>query len=260
MGIFIPYRHAATLQPRDYPCLRVLLERSEPRQCELLRTIQSMAGQLRAFGGEPPAPRFEQDWFPRLDAAAAYAIVHEFQPARIIEIGCGHSTRVIARAIRDGAIDCDHVCIDPAPRARLDGLELRHIPSLLEEVGAEEIENLVADDILFIDSSHIAMPGSDVDYLINGILPRLQPGCLVHFHDIFLPDPYPGDWAWRGYNEQLLVAALLQSGGYEILFASHYQSSKDDLLVTAPILGELPLLPGAHESSLWLRKTSLAIR
>ena len=35
------------------------------------------------------------------------------------------------------------------------------------------------------------MPGSDVDLLLNAVLPRLQPGVLIHLHDIFLPDPYP---------------------------------------------------------------------
>ncbi len=66
------------------------------------------------------------------------------------------------------------------------------------------------------------MPGSDVDHLLNHRLPRLANGVVVHIHDVLLPDPYPVSWAWRGYNEQLLVAALLQGGSVEPLFASHY--------------------------------------
>ena len=31
---------------------------------------------------------------------------------------------------------------------------------------------------------------------------------------MFLPDDYPPEWEWRGYNEQLGVAALIQGGGY----------------------------------------------
>ena len=49
------------------------------------------------------------------------------------------------------------------------------------------------------------MPGSDVDLLLNEVLPQLRPGVLIHLHDIFLPDPYPAGWAWRGYNEQVAV-------------------------------------------------------
>ena len=52
-------------------------------------------------------------------------------------------------------------------------------------------EELGAGDILFIDSSHIAMPGTDVDRLFLDVLPRLPSGVLVHVHDILLPDAYP---------------------------------------------------------------------
>ena len=83
-------------------------------------------------------------------------------------------------------------------------------------------EALAAGDILFIDSSHIAMPGTDVDRLFLDVLPRLAGGTLVHIHDITLPYAYPKIWDWRGYNEQLLAGALLQGGGYELVFASHF--------------------------------------
>ena len=63
-----------------------------------------------------------------------------------------------------------------------------------------------------IDSSHTLVPGSDVDLLLNRVLPALSAGAVVHVHDIFLPDNYPDDWAWRGYNEQLGVAPLLFGG------------------------------------------------
>ena len=58
------------------------------------------------------------------------------------------------------------------------------------------------------------MPGTDVDFLLNRILPALPAGVLVHVHDVFLPDDYPADWEWRGYNEQLGVAALIQGRGF----------------------------------------------
>ena len=39
-------------------------------------------------------------------------------------------------------------------------------------------------DVLFIDSSHVLRIDSDVRFLFLEVLPRLQPGVLVHFHDI----------------------------------------------------------------------------
>jgi hypothetical protein len=98
------------------------------------------------------------------------------------------------------------------------------------------------------------MAGSDVDLVLNTILPALPAGALIHFHDIFLPDDYPADWAWRGYNEQQAVGPLITSGAYELLFASRYvATAMADRLATG-ILAELPLVAGALESSLWLRK------
>jgi hypothetical protein len=119
----------------------------------------------------------------------------------------------------------------------------------------EPFEALSAGDILFIDSSHILMPGSDVDTLFNRVLPALPAGVRVHIHDIFLPDDYPVAWEWRGYNEQLAVAALLQGGGYRLLFASHYVASRMADAVAASVAGRLTLLPGAMETSLWLEKS-----
>jgi hypothetical protein len=97
------------------------------------------------------------------------------------------------------------------------------------------------------------MPGTDVDWLLNRILPGLPAGALVHFHDIFLPDPYPEAWAWRGYNEQQALAPLLHGQAYACLFASHYVRTRlADRLARGP-LSTLPP-PAAPEGSLWLQK------
>ncbi len=46
-------------------------------------------------------------------------------------------------------------------------------------------------DILFVDTTHTVKLGSDVNFIILDVLPRLAPGVIVHFHDIFLPFEYP---------------------------------------------------------------------
>jgi hypothetical protein len=98
------------------------------------------------------------------------------------------------------------------------------------------------------------MPGTDVDRLVLDILPRLAGGVLVHAHDVFLPDAYPAEWAWRGYNEQLLVGALIQGGAFEIVFASRYVTLRMARRLDGSVLAALPLAAGAYETSLWLRK------
>jgi hypothetical protein len=155
--------------------------------------------------------------------------------------------------VQDGGLSTRITCIDPAPRASLKKLEVEHRQALLRDADAGVFEALAAGDVLFIDSSHIAMPGTDVDRLFLDVLPRLASGALIHIHDIALPYAYPAIWDWRGYNEQLLVGALLQ-GGYELIFASHYLVRDRSEALQKGILSELPLFPGAHETSLWLRK------
>ena len=116
---------------------------------------------------------------------------------------------------------------------------------------------LKAGDVLMIDSSHILMPGTDVDILLNRVLPALPAGVLVHVHDVFLPSDYPPQWAWRGYNEQLGVAALLHGGAYQPVFASAYVAREMGSRVAASVIARLPLPAGAFESSLWMRKVAV---
>jgi predicted O-methyltransferase YrrM len=251
-GFFIPHRYAASATPRDYPALRPLFEAAEPRMRDLLAAIESRtADLLRIRDGDGPA-RFDQDWFARLDAAAAYALVRRERPARIVEIGSGHSTRFLARAVADEGLGAVLTCIDPHPRASLARLHVRHEARLLDETDRLTLAGLAAGDILFIDSSHVAMPGTDVDRLFLDVLPRLASGVLIHVHDIFLPRDYPPEWAWRGYNEQIVVGALLVGGGYEIMFASRY-------VLEVPLLSAEHVVHGllktdAPDCSLWLRK------
>jgi predicted O-methyltransferase YrrM len=255
LGFFIPYRYAGGAKPLDYPALRPLFEAAHPRFHGVLEAIEAHAGDLRRIrDGKGPA-RFDQAWFPRLDAAAAYAIVRQEKPRRIVEVGSGHSTRFMAQAVADGGLSTRITCIDPAPRAALGRLAVRHLPVLLQGADPAEFKALEAGDILFIDSSHIAMPGTDVDRLFLDILPRLAGGVLVHVHDVTLPYSYPEAWAWRAYNEQLLVGALLQGGGFEPLFASHYAVKHLLPGKVEGVVAELPLPSGAHETSLWLRKS-----
>lgn len=253
-GFFIPHRYAAVVRPpAAYEALEPLFLRAEP---EFRARLAEAAGHLPALRAlrpaAPPAPRFEQDWFPRLDAAVAYALVRQRRPARIIEIGSGHSTRFMARAIADGGLATRLTAIDPAPRASLAGLSVEWIRAPLQSVDRSAFAALSAGDMLFVDSSHVLVPGSDVDLILNDVWPRLPSGVLVHIHDILLPDAYPDSWAWRGYNEQNAVAPLL--GGQALLWSSRWAGTRLAAAVAVSGLGDLPLPAGAFETSLWLAK------
>ena len=259
-GFFIPYRYRKQI-PRARPAyapVRRLFQQHHEVFLDLLASIDTFAGDLLRIGGEPPpAPRWSQDWFPRLDAAAAYTVTRRARPPRILEIGAGHSTRFFARAVADGEMNTMITAIDPAPRARLDGLDVRLINKTVERAGDRPFMDLDNGDILSIDSSHILMPGTDVDILLNRVLPNLPAGVLVHLHDIFLPDDYPEEWTWRGYNEQLALAALLLGGEWQVLWSSRYAISRMTAAVSRTMVNRLILPPGAFESSLWLEKGRL---
>jgi hypothetical protein len=251
-GFFAPYRYAGQVEPpAGYPELEAVF--AAARLGETLERIEAAIGPIAEVNGPPPAPRWGQSWFPRLDAAAAYALVLAARPARIVEVGSGHSTRFLARAVGDSGAGTRIVCIDPAPRADLRGLAIERRCEVLGPGHLPLFAGLGAGDMAFFDSSHLLWPGTDVDLMLNRILPALGPGVLVHIHDVFLPDPYPPGWAWRGYTEQLGLAGYLTSPGWEVVWASHYAVTRLRAAERASI-GALPLARGARESSLWLRR------
>lgn len=247
-GFFSPYRHAdAVAPPRRYAALERIFERARPTMTAILSDIAGSMDTLAELAGPPPLPRWDQSWFPRLDGAAAHAVVRRHRPPRIVEVGSGHSTRMLAYAAGQGArIDC----IDPAPRADITALPVTLHRAVLAPGHFALFEALQPGDIAFFDSSHILWPGSDVDMILNRIIPALRPGVLIHIHDILLPDPYPDAWDWRGYTEQNGVAPLLL-GAAEIVFSSHYALTR---MGAAELLARLPIPQGARETSLWLRR------
>jgi predicted O-methyltransferase YrrM len=258
-GFFIPSRHADAARPAGarppYAAAEARLADCEAGFREALGWLEPYRDDLLHIGSAPaPAPRWAQSWFPRLDGAMAYALARRFAPRRIVEVGSGHSTRFLARAVRDGALDTAITAIDPAPRAAIAELPVTLLRETVQQAGMEVFSELSAGDFLVIDSSHVLMPGSDVDLLLGRVVPALPSGAILHLHDIFLPDDYPVAWDWRGYNEQLGVLPLLFDGAWEVLFASHYVATRMAAALEGSVAARLPLAPEAIESSLWLKK------
>lgn len=257
-GYFIPYRYAdrVDIAGGPYPAIERLFDGHRDDFARLLTSVGEFAEPLQAFSdAQPPDPRWQQSWFPRLDGAIAYGLTRLQRPGRIIEVGSGHSTRFFFRACRDAGLECRLTAIDPAPRADLAQLPVELLRRPLQQVDLSVFAGLAAGDVLFIDSSHLLLPGSDVDWLLNRVWPALAEGVLVHFHDILLPDDYPQQWHWRGYNEQQGVAPLLSAGAAQPLWSSHYVVTRMQEVLARSELAQLPLPDEAIETSLWLRKT-----
>ena len=250
-GWFIPHRYAPLLPPPGaqppYPSIEHLFERETATFAAMFDAIDR-----HAAGIEGLKSLTGQSWFPALDAAVAYAMVRERKPKRIVEVGSGHSTRILARA------ECgvgEILAIDPMPRADIVGLPgVRIVPSTLQAAPSDAFDGLGAGDVLFVDSSHILMPGSDVDILLNRVMPGLPTGTLVHIHDIFLPFDYPAVWGWRNYNEQQGIAPLLASGAYRPLFSSVWATRRMGERLAASAVARLPQPADSMATSLWLEK------
>jgi len=250
-GWFIPHRYAPLLPPPGaqppYPAIEELFERRGEAFGRMVDLVDSHATALEGLHG-----LLDQAWFPSLDAAVAYALMRERKPQRVIEVGSGHSTRVLAKAM--GGMG-ELLAIDPAPRADIAGLPgVRVVPSTVQAAPGALFDGLKAGDVLFMDSSHILMPGSDVDLLLNRVLPRLPSGVLVHIHDIFLPFDYPPIWGWRAYNEQQGVLPLLTTGAFEPLFSSVWAHQRLADRLERSVVARLPRPSEALSTSLWLAK------
>ncbi|MBS0197854.1 MAG: class I SAM-dependent methyltransferase [Planctomycetes bacterium] len=168
------------------------------------------------------------------DALVQYGLVRSRKPRRIIEVGCGWSSLLLAKAVtrndtERGGEPTVVTQIEPFPRravlAALPNSWKLH-ESILQRAPLELFDTLEAGDLLFYDGSHVAKTASDVNWFFFRVLPRLKPGVLIHIHDIFLPFDYPEQWIFeRGqtWNEQyVLQAFLMNNPSYRVEIANRY--------------------------------------
>jgi len=169
--------------------------------------------------------------FESVDAEMLYCIIRHFKPKRIFEIGSGSSTLLIIDAIKRNVkegIRANFTVIDPFPSQTVKAsskISKLHVTKV-QETPSSVFKNLKKNDILFIDSSHIATIGSDVQYLFLEILPRLSKGVIIHIHDIFIPSEYPRSHVLKEYNfwnEQYILQAFLTfNNAFEILWSGNF--------------------------------------
>lgn len=196
------------------------------------------------------------------DVEMLYAMVRHYKPAHMIEIGSGMTTRLSAQALLKNAEEgypCNFTAIEPYPdevvQAGFPGLT-RLIPDPLQAVPLAAFMELQANDILFIDSTHVLKIGSDVQYEYLEILPRLNKGVIIHIHDIFLPQEYPADWLmkkrWFWTEAYLLQAFLTYNQHFEVLWAGAYMHLKYPNQLQAAFAAYDPTK--FFPASFWIRK------
>ena len=183
-------------------------------------------------GEESPEPCWVHPWLIGLDTVSLYAYTRIRQPARYVEVGSGQSTKVIARARRDGAGPTVITSIDPHPRSVIDRLCDRVVREPLEQADLDEcFGDLQAGDIVFFDGSHRLLPNSDCVVFFLDVLPSLPPGVLVGIHDVYLPDDYPQWIIEKWWSEQYVLAALLlaEAPRLQVVLPTFYASGQPDM-------------------------------
>lgn len=214
-----------------------------------LRFARRVLGEYREEFNDPRVlSRYGYDGktgFSNGDPHLLYSIIRHIKPGKIVEVGAGKTTQVIAAAltvnVAQGAKRTKVVSIDPYPKPLLKQLAADAVGAMDFSVLAQPVqaidlsvfESLGPQDILFVDSSHVFKQGSDVEFEFLNIYPALKKGVIVHLHDIFLPFDYPLSWNQRGYkfwNEQYFLEVFLRgSDKFRILAASsmiaHYDGA-----------------------------------
>lgn len=196
----------------------------------------------------------KNNYYESPDLEALYLMVRRFAPTTVIEIGCGNSTKITRQAIMDGALATRLVAIDPHPRIDI----ARHVDVLVRrpvELQTDTImfSSLRPNDFLFIDTSHELRVGNDVAHLFCRIVPLLQPGVIVHVHDVFLPFEYPEGirTSYPSWGEQYALHALLQGTGWEVLWPGYYLQR-----MRRETHQRLPFLREGRAQSCWIRRKS----
>lgn len=256
-------------KPSQMPGVRTDEEKAKAL---LERFAASYGGEYAQFpaDAQPDRTRYYRNnpAFRVVDASILYCFVRSLKPKRIIEIGSGFSTLVIAQALtanvaEDRQYTCDFQAIEPYPPEYL-----KHgfagspniLKSRLQDVPQAMFDTLGNDDILFIDSTHVLRTGSDVQREYLEILPRVGSGVVVHIHDIFLPAEYPREWLTKMrffWNEQYVLQAFLAfNDRFEVLWPAHLMYLKYAAALKAAFPGYLPeQIPTAESpASWWMRR------
>jgi len=234
----------------------------EAEQLDLLKTFLPFYREQPFTAEAQPGLRyrFDNPAYSWSDAILLHCMIRHLRPRRIIEVGSGFSSCMILDTSElhfNGGIDVTF--IEPYPELLksllkpADEARVQIIPTRLQDVAPETFDALEANDILFIDSTHVSKIGSDVNRLVLDLLPRLKPGVHVHFHDIFFPFEYPHEWVFEGraWNEAYLLRAFLAfNAGFSMVLMNTYMERFHEQFFHE----HMPLCMKNTGGSIWIRR------
>jgi hypothetical protein len=203
----------------------------------------------------------ENKWFGASDAFTLRGIIQKEKPRRIIEVGSGFSSVVMLDTLANAHLPAALTFIEPNPDRLYsllspeDWTRSRILVNRVQEVPLSVFDELEAQDLLFIDSSHVAKVGSDVTFLFLRILPRLKPGVIVHIHDVFYPYSYPASWIREGWswNESLILRSFLVGNPHFQLMAFNSYAASSFPEVFRERFPSFLKRPGG---SIWIRRVA----
>jgi hypothetical protein len=216
--------------------------------------------------GEDPTPPFRyymrNGTFCHADGITLYCVLRHAKPRRVIEVGSGFSSAAMLDTaqyfLRDQVaftfIEPDTQRLEDLLRAT-DWERVSLLRRPVQEVPVSTFQELQAGDVLFIDGSHVAKVGSDVNYLLGEVLPALRRGVYVHFHDVPYPFEYFREWIEQGiaWNEAYMIRAFLAfNRAYEIFFYNTYLEHFHRTWFDQ----HMPLCLRNTGGSLWLRRVA----
>lgn len=254
----------ASRDPLDAAAQTPGIDLRDVEQLALLEKFASFYAEL-PFTGQPTHDSryyYENPFFGYGDAIVLYSMIRHYKPRRIVEVGSGFSSAVMLDTVERFFDEPANITfVEPYP-ARLDSVlkpvDRTHctvVAAPVQDVDARLFTQLSAGDFLFVDSSHVAKVGSDVNHLLFDVLPSLQPGVVVHFHDVYWPFDYPKPWilAGRAWNEAYALRAFLQyNSAFQILYFNAYIAARH----RERLVQTLPLCMNDPGASLWLTRTA----
>jgi hypothetical protein len=128
----------------------------------------------------------DNDFLANIDASLLSAIVQHYKPINMIEIGCGWSTKAILDTRSISTYPHHITCIEPRNYRFKELYDIELISLDVQAVRLSVFEKLQENDILFIDGDHNGSASGGAAWAINEILPTLNVGVIVGWHDIYL--------------------------------------------------------------------------
>ncbi|MET4083625.1 hypothetical protein ABIB40_003597 [Pedobacter sp. UYP30] len=209
-------------------------------------------------------PYLDNYFFGVFDASILSAMMQNFKPKQLIEIGSGISTRYINFFKQKYNLKTNVICIDPFPRVDIKEVANSIFNMPLEEALEENMFQLSKGDFLFMDGSHYVFQGNDTMAFFFKLLPSLPSGVVIHIHDIYLPYDYEENVSPQLWTEQYILAAMILNDlkDFKILYPAYYeacnnQKIKNELKNVDEILGNRNFQKRtSHDKgfSFWMKK------